>query len=663
MKTNKLILGLLLLLSTILISQNNSIYEKEADENFNSRCYSTAIVNYEELIKNKTANSEIYYKAAVCYLNSRSLKHKSIPYFKKAIELRKLGDEKAVTPLFDIHLYLAEAYRLQFEPENALRVLLNYTDNQKKYESKKHAGPAYISRLINDLRLEKELKNRFGVPVNFNLPLFEKDSLGQVGSFSTMKNLKADSMLYSVRLPVKKIYPDPEYYYYESDNSNEHKTKSTHTKQRFTLKDYLTDTVVNIATLGISPDGQSLLIYKNESGYAQLYIQQLTDTNWRSAKKIIRPTNNAGWEYGEYQTLDGSELYFTSNIQGGYGGFDLYKCQRLADGSWSKARNLGPSINSEFDEVAPYPVPDGKGFYFSSNRIQADKSFEVFFVFNTKNLLFEPIPCGYPINNSDTSIFYQVSGEKRIVESAGSLGGKNKTKKIQSNVPSSRKIPKKSASSLYVYSNSELLQFALLRLNVQYKEPSSTSTDINLKLIDQASGKTLQEFSQSSAGEINILIPTATTCGLHCNSESFKSNTIKIIPSGKKEKVSQFPEFTLSAMKRGCTWQTETLEFETHSNALTAGSISELESLAHFLEANPESQVLITTNDRCFEKRNKKKAKEKLEVLSHTLQSLGSKKNQIFLKVKKESRTEKNKRKNQNQNTSENFTFRIIKLI
>lgn len=62
---------------------------------------------------------------------------------------------------------------------------------------------------------------------------------------------------------------------------------------------------------------------------------------------------------------DGSQLFFASDMPGGYGGIDLYASVRIND-DWGKPINLGPMINTPGDELYPYVSPNGD-LYFSSN--------------------------------------------------------------------------------------------------------------------------------------------------------------------------------------------------------------------------------------------------------------------------------------------------------
>lgn len=66
-------------------------------------------------------------------------------------------------------------------------------------------------------------------------------------------------------------------------------------------------------------------------------------------------------------TRDGMNLYFVSDMPGGFGGTDIYRCLKLEDGSWGNPINVGNSVNSENNEMYPYISPKGNTLYFSSN--------------------------------------------------------------------------------------------------------------------------------------------------------------------------------------------------------------------------------------------------------------------------------------------------------
>jgi hypothetical protein len=81
------------------------------------------------------------------------------------------------------------------------------------------------------------------------------------------------------------------------------------------------------------------------------------------------PVSGLATEYHEFTpwiTIDGLRLYFTAVYPGGFGGNDIFYRDRQPDGSWGPIINLGPPINSVWDERAPCVSPDGKTFIFTS---------------------------------------------------------------------------------------------------------------------------------------------------------------------------------------------------------------------------------------------------------------------------------------------------------
>ena len=76
--------------------------------------------------------------------------------------------------------------------------------------------------------------------------------------------------------------------------------------------------------------------------------------------------NSERWESQACISCDGNVIYFASNREGGLGGTDIWRCKKLADGSWSAAENMGSNINTPYDEEAPFITNDGKMLYFSS---------------------------------------------------------------------------------------------------------------------------------------------------------------------------------------------------------------------------------------------------------------------------------------------------------
>ena len=109
--------------------------------------------------------------------------------------------------------------------------------------------------------------------------------------------------------------------------------------------------------------------------------------------------------------VDGSKLYFTSDMPGGFGGMDLYVSEKES-GRWGPPMNLGPEINTEGHEIFPYVAPDGK-LYFASDGHVGLGGLDIYYASDKGNSNWStPENIGYPINtiSDDFSIVFNKEG-------------------------------------------------------------------------------------------------------------------------------------------------------------------------------------------------------------------------------------------------------------
>lgn len=92
---------------------------------------------------------------------------------------------------------------------------------------------------------------------------------------------------------------------------------------------------------------------------------------WRAPQEFA--LNTAGRESHPWVCEDGSVIIFTSDRPGGEGGDDLWLSTRSGE-SWSEPVNLGPDINSQFDDEAARIDPRTGALFFTSNRPMAGRT-------------------------------------------------------------------------------------------------------------------------------------------------------------------------------------------------------------------------------------------------------------------------------------------------
>jgi len=121
----------------------------------------------------------------------------------------------------------------------------------------------------------------------------------------------------------------------------------------------------------ISPDGKYLFFTgcNKPQGYGScdIYVAYWDGKAWGKPYNLAAPINSGAWEAQPAISPDGRTLYFVSNRKGGYGGNDIWYSTLQADGKWSAPKNMGPLINTAFDESTPFIHADNETLYFASN--------------------------------------------------------------------------------------------------------------------------------------------------------------------------------------------------------------------------------------------------------------------------------------------------------
>lgn len=142
-----------------------------------------------------------------------------------------------------------------------------------------------------------------------------------------------------------------------------------------------------------------------------LYHSHYSQGYWSDIESLGDHINSPNtWESQPSVTSDGKTIYFASNRPGGLGGYDLYRINKLEDGSWSEPINVGAPINTPGNEKSPFIHTDSQTLYFSSEGHKGMGGFDIFYSrHDEKGNWIEPINIGYPINSYDDDLGFFAS--------------------------------------------------------------------------------------------------------------------------------------------------------------------------------------------------------------------------------------------------------------
>ena len=171
---------------------------------------------------------------------------------------------------------------------------------------------------------------------------------------------------------------------------------------------------------GISRNGHQLFLHGHYDVSGQparsqgISISSDTGGGWSRPVNIRIPyyLNRSGLLSGAISG-DGSVFIFSAETYGTRGVEDLYVAFNI-DGKWSEPKNLGTTINTQFQELSPSLSADSKTLYFSSNGMKGSGSFDVYSsvrLDDTWSNWSAPVNMGDRINSSGRELYYRTTAE------------------------------------------------------------------------------------------------------------------------------------------------------------------------------------------------------------------------------------------------------------
>lgn len=393
----KLLLIALVINSTILSAQNrreikNIFYEAESWMLFEE--YIDALPLYLNLLEINPENYNYMYRIGVCYLNIPGEKEKALPYLQDAVmhinPKYKEGRFSETGAPYDALFYLGTAYRISNQLDKAIETYQSFYEgmNHDKYDS------TVVKLQIESCLNAKSLMN---TPLYLKLENQGEYINDQRSDVSPVVSADEQTIVFTRELP----FYEGIFYSKKSDGGW---TPEIQIQEELLIDDGY--------TTSLSPDGNELYIYRDDGYDGNIYVSKYTNGRWSPAVKLNENINTKYWESHACISADGTKLYFTSNRKGTYGGLDIYVSEKDSLGDWGTAVNLGPSINTPFNEETPFLESTGKILFFSSRGHFNMGGHDIFY--STKqedNRWSTPVNMGYPLNTTDDDSFFSPIGE------------------------------------------------------------------------------------------------------------------------------------------------------------------------------------------------------------------------------------------------------------
>lgn len=350
--------------------------------------YQNAFIEYTQLLAENPEDVFLNWRVGLCHLYQNIDKSRSIPYLRKVITKEKFDDEVfydlgtayMYNEQIDSALYFFNKYKLTVtKPERIIDVTrqIEFCENARKLM--KNPCNVRFENLGDDI-------NSDGPDLNPFTPL---DQSFLVFSTKRDKGVAGQNLDYDGNKPADIFWTQSKYGEFR-------KAKGV----GMTINTEFVEEFVGMSAFG----DHIFYMIDNMDGFDDIWMSEFSGRRWEKGKTLGESINTDEPEMAATCTPDGQTLFIARLpiAEPGFGGLDIYMAKMLPTGEWSIPVNLGPTINTQYDEMFPVISADGKTLYFAS---QGHKSMGGYDIYKSEwNEQFSrwerPEGLCYPINNT-----------------------------------------------------------------------------------------------------------------------------------------------------------------------------------------------------------------------------------------------------------------------
>jgi outer membrane protein OmpA-like peptidoglycan-associated protein len=307
------------------------------------------------------------------------------------------------------------------------------------------------------------------------------------------------------------------------------------------------------------------------------------------------PTGEPGEMEDAFLTADGHWLYFSSARKGGMGGSDIYRCARdMETGSWKRAEDLGPAINSEYDEVGAFLSADGQTLYFASEGHAGMGGLDLFKSSLENGAWTTPENMGWPTNSpaDDRDLVLTPDGASGYFSSDRAGGaGRSDIYRVDL-VPG---VPADATAMLASTGNGtpttpreQRLRLIGFVKGLHMMDP----VEAHIEMMDLADSSFTATFtSDAVTGEFMADVPAGRNYAMHVTASGFlpHSDRVESGPASGDLRM----DVDLRTTDAGNSEVMRNILFDGNSCTLEPSSASDLEKLLEFLKREPSLRIEI----------------------------------------------------------------------
>ncbi len=545
--------------------------------------YLEALKYYEKAYPYNPRNMALNYKMGICYLKSL-FKGRALPYLQKVVD-----SNSTYTP--DLLYFYAQALQFNYKFSQAI----NYY--QKFKQSRLYAKDKYY-KFLTDKHITECKSGEKLIQDTLPIGLVNMSNINSpYDDYGPVITADGEKIYFTSRRPNEYQLKDADGQYYEDIYYSV--LKNGHWEAAKSVG-YPLNTPTHDAVVGLSYDGQTIIIYRDED----LYWSHLNGKTWSKPQKFPKPINSSAVESSAALSNDGNTIYFvrgkTADPLTSNG--DIYYSVKDSTGHWSKPVKLPDNVNTPYDEDGLFLHPDGRTLYFSSKGHNSMGGYDVFkTVRQPDGTWSDPVNLGYPLNTPDDDIYFVLSGNAKIgYISAVREDTKGFTDIYQVHfftaapyLSGEEKLIAALAKPQEETSFEPPVKITLVKGKVLDK--SGKPIEAVVEIIDNETGKVIYRVKTNSAtGEYMVSLPAGKNYAMVIRKEGymFQSQNFNLVTENKYQEVND--TVVMTSIKKESKTELRNIFFDYNKATLKPESYPELNRLVNFLKQHPDIKIEIS---------------------------------------------------------------------
>jgi len=333
----------------------------------------------------------------------------------------------------------------------------------------------------------------------------------------------------------------------------------------------------------LSYDGLDLYVVHQFYSHSAIFASRFQGGRWSEAEALGSNVNGRTSEIHASVSKDGNTLYYVSDARGGMGSFDIYVSSLEEKGKWGVPSNLGPMINTPYEEHSPFISSNDSILFFSSQGHSSIGGIDVFYSeLGADGQWMEPLSLGYPVNTTGDDVFFNPGWDELdgyyAVRRVDDPTSNTINMVIELDPPVAEELAE--AKPLSELSDTVIQMTAAMQQPVEISSiADGTSTSVPVSSIELLGEAENREANYSVEKAIE---PEET------------DEILEVLNRGEGEARAGSPDPTPSSPVAGARVLQTSVPFDHNASELTMAAMLEVEKVADVMQKYPDTKIRLT---------------------------------------------------------------------